>query len=313
MCTQPDLCEQLEESYDSSLKNFVEFRERLSQWLTEGKPQKENCDDAVSNASRATSRSSVSSSSRLRSAKAKKLIAEHKLKTLRQKHELERAKIDLEMRQQILEQQAELEEAELEESVWQEDSEEETVIMRNVNKDTNVNVNSKHLTTNISQPNDHCADFRIERTAKDSQSESTHSSIDTAFQRLASALQKGFNLPKPELLTFSGKPTDYCKFIKNFDTNVESRVTDYQLRLSYLIQYCKGEAKASIEDCVLLEPKEGYERAKSILYSRYGRPHMIVRSYIENLVFGNQIKASDCESLSKLALDMQRCEITLSQ
>ena len=40
---------------------------------------------------------------------------------------------------------------------------------------------------------------------------------------------------------------------------------------------------------------------------------MIVRSYIENLVYGAPIKASDFESLSKLALEMQKCEITLSQ
>ena len=148
-------------------------------------------------------------------------------------------------------------------------------------------------------------------TAESSQSNS--SSIDSAFQRLASALQEGFNLPKPELLTFDGKPINYCKFIKNFETNVESRVSDDQMRLSYLIQYCKGEAKSSIEDCVLLEPTEGYKLARSILYSRYGRSHIIARSYIENLVYGTQIKEHDLESLSKLALEMQKCEITLSQ
>lgn len=97
--------------------------------------------------------------------------------------------------------------------------------------------------------------------------------IESAFEKLASALQEGFTLPKPELLTFSGNSIDYCKFIKNFETNVESRVSDYQLRLSYLIQYCKGEAKSSIEDCVLLEPKEGYLKAREILFSRYGKSH----------------------------------------
>ena len=93
------------------------------------------------------------------------------------------------------------------------------------------------------------------------------SSRDAAFQQLATTLQEGFNLPKPELLTFNGTPTDYCKFISNFDTNISTRVSDARLRLSYSIQYCTGEAKSCIDDCVLLEPSEGYERARSILYS----------------------------------------------
>ncbi|CAC5413505.1 unnamed protein product [Mytilus coruscus] len=113
-------------------------------------------------------------------------------------------------------------------------------------------------------------------------SKSNINSIDSAFQRLASTLEEGFNLPKPELLTFDGKPINYSKFIKNFETNVESRVGDDQMRLRYLIQYFKGEAKFSIEDCVLLEPTDGYKRARSILYSRYGRSHIIARSYIKN-------------------------------
>ena len=138
-------------------------------------------------------------------------------------------------------------------------------------------------------------------------------SRDEAFQHLATTLQEGFNLPKPELLTFNRTTTDYCKFTSNFDTNIGSRVSDDRLRLSYLIQFCNGEAKSCIEDCVLLEPSEGYERARSILYSRYGRPLVIARSYIDELVDGQQIKASDTDGLLRLALDMQKCEITLSK
>ena len=84
-------------------------------------------------------------------------------------------------------------------------------------------------------------------------------SIDAAFKQLATTLQEGFNLPKQELLTFNGTPTDYCKFIKNFETNTENSISANGLRLSYLIQYCNGEAKSSIEDCVLLEQSDGYE------------------------------------------------------
>ena len=64
---------------------------------------------------------------------------------------------------------------------------------------------------------------------------------------------------------------------------------------------------------MLLEPSDGYKRARSILYSRYGKPHVVARSYIDKLVNGPQLKASDIDGLSRLALEMQKCEITLSQ
>lgn len=80
-----------------------------------------------------------------------------------------------------------------------------------------------------------------------------------------------------------------------------------------MIQYCKGEAKSSIEDCVLLEPEEGYLTAREIIFSRYGKSHLVARSFIEKIVNGNEIKASNVNEFSKLALEMQKCEITLSQ
>ena len=64
---------------------------------------------------------------------------------------------------------------------------------------------------------------------------------------------------------------------------------------------------------MLLEPSEGCENARSILYSPYGIPHVIARAYIDKLVDGQQIKASDTDGLLRLALEMQKCEITLSK
>ena len=324
LCAQPEVVADLEANFESCLKNFEEFRERFSQWIAGaiGPHDGENIpleNDAESNVSHGSSRTSVSSRRKLQSAKAKRLIAEHKLKQLKKKQELERARRDLEMKQQLLDQQSELEEAEIEEMVWLETTQEETgVISNNQNAQPDVQNNmTNHIQVNnrtdsvrnitLTQPRSEINRSCIPEV------DSETSNIDRSFQRLASALHEGFNLPKPELLTFDGKPEGYCKFIKNFETNIESRISDNNLKLSYLIQYCTGKAKSSIEDCVLLEPEEGYKRARSILLSRFGRPHLIARSYIDNLVNGAQIKASDVEGLSKLSLEMQKCEITLSQ
>ena len=230
-----------------------------------------------------------------------------------------------------------MDEAALEESVWQQAVNEDTdtatkstiIPLQSSTRDTvnhDIRDRDRAIRETVYRPEATViteAEVRPEVSQKDAQdnlsTDSTRaetfdvSSRDAAFQQLATTLQEGFNLPKPELLTFNGTPTNYCKFISNFDTNIGTRVSDDRLRLSYLIQYCNGEAKSSIEDCVLLGPSEGYERARSILYSRYGRPHVIARSYIDKLVDGPQIRASDTDGLSRLALEMQKCEITLSK
>jgi len=120
-------------------------------------------------------------------------------------------------------------------------------------------------------------------------------------------------LPKPELLTFSGNPMDYCKFILNFKTNIESQVQDPRLRLSYLIQFCCSDAKFAIEDCVVLPPLEGYARAREILKNRYGKSHLVARSHVDRLVNGPSIRSNDVQGLMNLSLDMEKCELTLSQ
>lgn len=329
---EPDVTEQLEVSFKSCQHNFHEFRERISQWIANSKSQEEKIpdDDVCSTVSRVTSlstASSRSSASKLKSAKAKRLVAEHKLQKLKEKQELERARNEIEMKQRLLEQEAEIEEAKIEESVWMEDITEEERMDTEVTvnsptdrstapENSNINSKTQHMDRIMSEQQHvpvHAIRPAISSELQCGSSIATVPSIDTAFERLASSLHEGFNLPKPELFTFSGNPMDYCKFMKNFETNIEAKVSDNQQRLSYLIQYCVGEAKNSIEDCVLLDTNEGYNRARSILFSRYGRPHVIARSYVEKLVYGAQIKASDVEGLSKLSLEMQKCEITLSK
>ena len=118
LCTEIDVANILIEHFDSCQKNFVEFQERYTQWITAGRrPTPE--DDDRSHASCAKSRTSVLSQDRLRNARAKRLIAELKLKKLSKMQELERAQRELELKQQLFEQQCVVDEAALEESAWQ--------------------------------------------------------------------------------------------------------------------------------------------------------------------------------------------------
>ncbi|XP_053381765.1 uncharacterized protein LOC128549256 [Mercenaria mercenaria] len=291
------------------MNNFIECKEHYTEWLKQ--LQTTTADD---NRSVRSSASSVRSArSMLQSARAKRLVAEHRLKTLREKQNLEHKQKELENQRELLEQESELEEAKIEESVFTDVlietsgnalATEQTHIMSGCDANIPTSGGATESNENILDGENSTSGSGVDpivmatvqgnssrvngKTGIPIQSGSSHSN-GSEFERLASILQEGFNLPKPELLTFNGSVIDYTKFIKNFETYVESKVSDNRLKLSYLIQYCSGEAKSCIEDCVLLSSDDGYKRAKEILQSRYG------------------------DALSMLALDMQRCQMTLSQ
>ena len=75
------------------------------------------------------------------------------------------------------------------------------------------------------------------------------------------------DLPKIELLQFSGDCQGYMKFIRNFEACVDTKDITENEKLQFLIQNCTGEAKRCIEDCGLYG-KDGYSKAKEILKNR---------------------------------------------
>lgn len=353
LCEDSAKIESLETNFTSQVQNFAEFGERYEEWKKSFKTSEEDCisvNTHVSNAS--SSRSSISQmlNAKARRLIAEQKLIKLKEKQLieREQRQLEERKQLLDQQSEI--DQAKIEESVWQDYVTKQTPEETTrapqshcaTSIHRLSNDTLTlggaatgdtkrtketcggdggdqyggrSVSGRHSLDVSMRVESEISDMAVssQTSAKGKVANSDVSSIDVAFNRLASTLQEGFNLPKPELLTFNGSAIDYCKFIKNFETNVESKICDNRLRLSYLIQYCTGEAKCCIEDCVLLESDVGYVRAREILQTRYGRPHVIARSYIEKLVYGSQIKASDSDGLSRLALDMQKCEITLSQ
>ena len=127
-----------------------------------------------------------------------------------------------------------------------------------------------------------------------------------SIDKVVLGLEK-LDMPKREFLYFGGDPSRYPRFIKNFELNVEFSITDDNVRLSYLIQYCTGKAKEAIENCVILPGPEGYKAAREILRKNFGQRHVIIRSFIDKVVKGPQLKSSDGEKLLQLARDMRIC------
>ena len=136
-----------------------------------------------------------------------------------------------------------------------------------------------------------------------------NASID-ALQTVIASLKSSVDCIKLELLKFNGNPMAYHRFMMTFAATIESAVPDNR-RLLYLLQYCEGKAKELIEHCALLEPSEGYEKAKEILYENYGRRSVIARAYIKKLVKGPVIRSDDSNALIKLAQELEECNTTL--
>ena len=121
------------------------------------------------------------------------------------------------------------------------------------------------------------------------------------------------DFPKIEILKFSGNPLDFVRFMKTFELNVESLIQDSSRCLLLLIQHCDGEAKKLIEFCLLLDPDEGYRKAKNILKENFGRKNVIARAHVERLHSEVNIKNDDERSLVKLAHDLEECELIFKE
>jgi len=118
-------------------------------------------------------------------------------------------------------------------------------------------------------------------------------------------------LPTPDLVKFDGNPVHYPVFVSNFEAHVGNKLKDPASRLQYLIQYCRGEARALIEFCAVLEPHTGYRKAREILFENFGQPHIIARSYVNQLAKGPAVKAGDAAALVRLAHQLEECSTVL--
>ena len=107
------------------------------------------------------------------------------------------------------------------------------------------------------------------------------------------------NLPKVELEPFDGDPLQYRSFLALFDEHVHRVSVDEPMKLSRLLQYTTGKAKEAIRYCALMEPAEGYEKAREILARRFGDHHIISDLIIKQLKSGKPVRnATDLRSLS---------------
>ncbi|TGZ46089.1 hypothetical protein CRM22_011145 [Opisthorchis felineus] len=94
---------------------------------------------------------------------------------------------------------------------------------------------------------------------------------------------------------------------------IDRRSRDPADRLSYLVHHCEGEAIQAIRRGSFLEPEEGYAEALRILERRFGDPHIVSTTSIEEVTEGPTLEADDHKAFISLADGMMICSATLKQ
>ncbi|XP_038046026.1 uncharacterized protein LOC119720434 [Patiria miniata] len=118
-------------------------------------------------------------------------------------------------------------------------------------------------------------------------------------------------LPKCELVKFNGDPLDYWVFIQSFDGAVGNTSVGANAKLNRLFQYCEGEALEVIRCCAMMQPDEGYAKARELLRERFGNDYRISETWVRRLTEGQQIMPGDCRAVQKMADELRSCTLAL--
>ena len=119
------------------------------------------------------------------------------------------------------------------------------------------------------------------------------------------------NLPKPSLTTFDGDPIDFHFFMNSFDACIHAACFSDACKLNRLLDLCKGKAHSVIRSCSLMQPTQGYNKARSLLEQRFGNEYVIAEAWISKITQGPPIKKFSGEALQDFADEVRSCAETL--
>ena len=89
-------------------------------------------------------------------------------------------------------------------------------------------------------------------------------------------------LPELKITKFNGKPCNWLTFWNKFEAEIDKSDLAPTTKFAYLKEMLEPNIRNEVDG--LPFSSEGYERAKTILNSEYGRPSEIVNAYIQNIM-----------------------------
>ena len=93
---------------------------------------------------------------------------------------------------------------------------------------------------------------------------------------------KNVKLPKLSITKFSGKFSDWLSFWNTFEVEIDSTDLPSVSKFGYLKELLEPNVRSEIEG--LPFNTEGYERAKNLLKSEYGKTSEIVNAYVQEII-----------------------------
>ena len=121
---------------------------------------------------------------------------------------------------------------------------------------------------------------------------------------------RGAKLPKLVITKFQGTHLDWVRFWGQFETEIDRANLSQVAKFSYLKELLLPKVRASVDG--LPFTTEGYERAKSILSSKYGKPSEVANAHMQCIISlptingANPVKIHDF--YNKLASNIQTLE-----
>ena len=108
-------------------------------------------------------------------------------------------------------------------------------------------------------------------------------------------------LPALEPQVFKGDIEEFSLWIKSFECYIEARTVSPVERLHFLAQYTAGEARRSIQGLLHLRTEDAYTRAKNLLTDRFGNDFIIASTYKKRLRDWPPVRSGDGKALRHLA------------
>ena len=118
-------------------------------------------------------------------------------------------------------------------------------------------------------------------------------------------------MPKTTLMTFNGDPMSYWIFMNQFDNAVHNTSVPDGTKLASLFEYCTGKAAKVIKPCALMQPFEGYRKARQLLQERFGNDYTISEAWIHKVTQGPALHQNSTDQLQDFADDLKSCVETL--
>ena len=89
-------------------------------------------------------------------------------------------------------------------------------------------------------------------------------------------------LPKLVITKFQGTPLDWQRFWSQFETEIDKAEITQVAKFSYLKELLVSKVRMSIDG--LPFTSEGYERAKNILKTKYGKPSEVSNAHVQQII-----------------------------